>query len=55
MFEGIHAEVLVGTPGDFFNLRCRLFREGLLEMVEGDGFADWYAIVDEISNETAQS
>ena len=55
MFEDVHTKVLVGAPGDFFDLRKRFFRKGLLEMIEGDGFTHRDAEINKISNKAAQA
>ena len=55
MFKDVHTQVLVCTSGDFPDFCNRLFGKGLLEMIDDDGLAHGDAIIDKITDETAQS
>lgn len=55
MLENVHTQVLVSASGYFLDLLNRLFGKGLREMCEDDGLADGDEIIDDITNEAAQS
>jgi len=55
MFKNVHAEILISTSGDILSFSNRFIRKGTLKMIEGDTFAHGNAIVNEITNKTAQA